>query len=199
MTHRGRLIAKLIMALVLLGFGLNIVATQNRPTPAAPPGPGEEGGPPPPPVAPVYVPRPNDVLYRELAADSAPHTVARAFATGFAGLDPREVWTRGFGTDLPRVLPGERDTIVEHFAAEWSDAGGGRPFTAPRVTRVETLDGPAADGGSEGSDRATVEVTFAATGAGAADGTERRVLVHLVRGDAEGWLVASVETGEQTP
>ncbi|WP_431783877.1 hypothetical protein [Streptomyces chumphonensis] len=199
MTHRGRLVAKLIMALVLLGFGLNIVATQNRPAPAAPPGPGEEGGPPPPPVAPIYVPRPGEVLYRELDADSAPRTVARAFATGFAGLDPREVSTRGFGTDLPRVLPGERDTIVEHFAAEWNDAGGDRPFRAPRVTRVETVEGPGTDDGSEDSDRATVEVTFAVTGTGAADGTERRVLLHLVRDAAEGWLVASVETGEQTP
>ena len=189
MTHRGRRLALLFIALVVLGLVLNNIAGRTGAGQTQADG-GETTAPAARPLAPLYVPRPASMISGgyggALTSEATPQEVAQAFAGAYIKYDPKRTSAQTFVNRLPRLAAAARATVQEQLPHDWQD-------------HLSKLSGAAATGAvsdpdTKAEDSGKTEVTVDFT-KGKGSSALLHVTLGLTQGD-EGWDVTSVKLEE---
>lgn len=192
MTHRGRRLALLFIALVVLGLVLNNIAGRTSATRTAADGSGggEPTTPAVRPLAPLYVPRPASLISGgyggALSGDATPREVARAFAGTYLTYDPDRTSAKDFVDLLPRLAPAARPGLVEQLPDDYRTHLSAHPGATP------TGDVSARDEEAEKNGRTEVTVDFAEE----SDATSPLHVTLTLAQDSDGWDVTSVALEE---
>lgn len=189
MTNRGRRLAALFIALLVLGLVLNNVSSRMRVGAEASGGDAPDA-PPARPMAPLYVPRPASLISGGyggvLGSDASPQQVAQAFATVYVTFDPGKGSAKSFVPSLPRVSRDATSTLQRQLPENW-DRYLSKIGSDATVDSVSAPDPAAARDGD-----ATVTVTVVSE----SDSDAVRLVLEMRRQDT-GWAVTSARlTGE---